>query len=126
MQVILARKVREVEELKEEVRKELLASAAHHSQHLSLIDALQRLGVAYHFEREIEEALEHIYAAYIDHDDNEDDNINNVSLRFRLLRQQGFNVSCGEPSAHLSFSADMLHISLLIDVLVLVGTYTYA
>uniref|UniRef100_A0A2N9H530 Terpene synthase N-terminal domain-containing protein n=1 Tax=Fagus sylvatica TaxID=28930 RepID=A0A2N9H530_FAGSY len=92
--VILSHKVREVEELKEEVRKELLASAAHHSQHLSLIDALQRLGVAYHFEREIEEALKHIYATYIDHNDIEDDNLNNVSLRFRLLRQQGFNVSC--------------------------------
>uniref|UniRef100_A0A2N9GH67 Terpene synthase N-terminal domain-containing protein n=1 Tax=Fagus sylvatica TaxID=28930 RepID=A0A2N9GH67_FAGSY len=54
----------------------------------------KRLGVAYHFEREIEEALKHIYATYIDHNDIEDDNLNNVSLRFRLLRQQGFNVSC--------------------------------
>ena len=81
--------------------------------------------MAYHFEREIEEALEHIHAAYIDHDDIEVDNINNISLHFRLLRQQGFNVSCGEPSAHLSFFADMLHISFLIDLLVLAGTYAY-
>nr|POE44558.1 beta-caryophyllene synthase [Quercus suber] len=88
------RKVREIEELKEEVRKELLASAGHLSQQLGLIDALQRLGVAYNFEREIQEALEHIYATYNDHNDVEDDDLYNVSLRFRLLRQQGFKVSC--------------------------------
>ncbi|XP_050288805.1 sesquiterpene synthase 2-like [Quercus robur] len=88
------RKVCEVEELKEEVRKELLASAGHLSQQLGLIDALQRLGVAYNFEREIQEALEHIYATYNDHNDVEDDDLYNVSLRFRLLRQLGFKVSC--------------------------------
>ncbi|KAM4103192.1 hypothetical protein ACJW30_06G060600 [Castanea mollissima] len=84
-------KVREVEELKEEVRKELLASSGHLSQQLGLIDALQRLGVAYNFEREIKEALEHIYATY---NDAKDDDLYNVSLHFRLLRQQGFKVSC--------------------------------
>ena len=97
VQEIHARKVREVEELKEKVRKELLASASHLSQQLGLIDALQHLGVAYHFEREIEEALEHIYATYNDSNNVEDDDIYNVALCFRLLRQQGFNVSCGEP-----------------------------
>ena len=98
VQVIYLSEVREVEKLIEEVRKELLASAGHPSQQWSLIDALQRLGVAYHFEIEIEEALRHIYATYNDHDDDiEDDNLYNVSLRFRLLRQQGFKVSCGEP-----------------------------
>ena len=97
MQVILGRKVREVDELKEDVRKELLASAAHPSKQLSLIDELQRLGVAYHFEREIQEALQHIYATYNDHTDAEDDDLYNVALRFRVLRQQGYNVSCGKP-----------------------------
>uniref|UniRef100_A0A2N9GC24 Terpene synthase N-terminal domain-containing protein n=1 Tax=Fagus sylvatica TaxID=28930 RepID=A0A2N9GC24_FAGSY len=92
--VILGRKVREVDELKEDVIKELLASAAHPSKQLSLIDELQRLGVAYHFEREIQEALQHIYATYNDHTDAEDDDLYNVALRFRVLRQQGYNVSC--------------------------------
>ena len=96
VQNIHFRKVREVEELKEEVRKELLASAGHLSQQLGLIDALQRLGVAYNFEREIQEALEHLYATYNDHNDVEDDDLYNVSLRFRLLRQQGLKVSCGK------------------------------
>ncbi|KAK4576375.1 hypothetical protein RGQ29_027084 [Quercus rubra] len=86
------RKVREVEELKDEVRNELFAITDHLSQQLGFIDALQRLGVAYHFEREIQEALEHIYTAF--NDKNDVDDVYKVSLAFRLLRQEGFKVSC--------------------------------
>ncbi|KAK4539106.1 hypothetical protein RGQ29_031971 [Quercus rubra] len=85
------RKVHEVEELKDEVRNELFATG-HLSQQLGLIDALQRLGVAYHFEREIQEALEHIYTTFNDKIDVDD--LYKVSLSFRLLRQEGFKVSC--------------------------------
>ena len=66
----------------------------HLSQQLGLIDALQRLGVAYHFEREIQEALEHIYTTFNDKIDVDD--LYKVSLSFRLLRQEGFKVSCGK------------------------------
>ena len=78
------------------MRNEFFASTGHLSQQLGLIDALQHLGVAYNFEREIQEALEHIYATYNDYNDVEDDDLYNVSLRFRLLRQQGFKISCGK------------------------------
>ncbi|KAK7825781.1 sesquiterpene synthase, partial [Quercus suber] len=64
----------------------------HLSQQLGLIDALQRLGVAYHFEREIQEALEHIYTAF--NDKNDVDDLYKVSLSFQLLRQEGFKISC--------------------------------
>ncbi|KAF5478806.1 hypothetical protein F2P56_005336 [Juglans regia] len=90
-QVTHVSKVREVEELIDEVRRELLASADQPSKQLNIIDVLQRLGVAYHFERDIEEALERIYASSGASDDND---LYNVSLHFRLLRQQGFRVSC--------------------------------
>lgn len=106
MQETHARRVREVEELIKEVRRELLASACQPSQQLNLIDELQRLGVAYHLDRDIQEALEqHMHAGY-DHDnkradssgdDDYDHDLYNVALRFRLLRQQGFRVSCGMP-----------------------------
>ncbi|KAG7990302.1 hypothetical protein I3843_02G019600, partial [Carya illinoinensis] len=90
--VIHVSKVCEVEELIAEVRWELLASADQPSKQLNIIDVLQRLGVAYHFERHIGEALERIYASSgAIHDDND---LYNVSLHFRLLRQQGFRVSC--------------------------------
>ncbi|ONI13051.1 hypothetical protein PRUPE_4G200100 [Prunus persica] len=61
---------------------------------MKLIDAIQRLGVAYRFEKEIEEALEHIYAANHFHDDDGDGDLYDVSLGFRLLRQHGHYVSC--------------------------------
>ncbi|KAF3438796.1 hypothetical protein FNV43_RR21561 [Rhamnella rubrinervis] len=58
---------------------------------LKFIDAIQRLDVAYHFEVEIEEALQRIYDDHQHH--LQDDNLYNVSLFFRILRQEGFNVS---------------------------------
>uniref|UniRef100_F6HMZ2 Valencene synthase n=1 Tax=Vitis vinifera TaxID=29760 RepID=F6HMZ2_VITVI len=93
-QVSRACKEKQVEDLKEEVRRELMAAAGNPSQLLNFIDAVQRLGVAYHFEREIEESLQHIYDRFHDADDTNDD-LYNIALRFRLLRQQGYNISCG-------------------------------
>lgn len=88
----------EVERLRDEVRKLLLE--AHHATStrklLQLIDNTQLLGVAYHFEKEIEDSLKHIYnnmsCGEFDCDYN---NLEMVALRFRLLRQAGYNVSCG-------------------------------
>ncbi|KAJ9145887.1 hypothetical protein P3X46_028215 [Hevea brasiliensis] len=72
-----------------EVRR-MLTSATDHkaSEKLMLLDAIQRLGISYHFEGEIEEALEKIYQEFED-----DGNLCTVALRFRLLRQQGYHVS---------------------------------
>ncbi|KAF5948761.1 hypothetical protein HYC85_014718 [Camellia sinensis] len=65
------------------------------SQKLNFIDAIQRLGVSYHFETEIEAALQHIYETYYDHhDDKANGDLYTVALSFRLLRQQGHPVSC--------------------------------
>ncbi|KAH9727538.1 TPS27 [Citrus sinensis] len=58
---------------------------------LELIDNLQRLGLAYHFETEIENILHNIYNNKDDKWKNE--NLYATSLEFRLLRQHGYNVS---------------------------------
>ncbi|CAL1391845.1 unnamed protein product [Linum trigynum] len=95
--------------LKEEVFRKMLAvevddkEPAAIADKLRLIDAIQRLGVGYHYETEIEEALEKVHALGEDlfaiRDDHSDgdstttDDLYNVSLRFRLLRQQGLHVS---------------------------------
>ena len=87
-------KEQQIEELKEEVRKELKASASKSPELLKLIDSIQLLGLAHHFEREIEEALKDMYGTYSLVDDNDD--FTNASLRFRLLRQEGYPIPSGK------------------------------
>ncbi|KAJ9671956.1 hypothetical protein PVL29_025550 [Vitis rotundifolia] len=83
----------QVQQLKDEVRKLLITADDDSQQKLPLIDAIQRLGLDYHFEREIDEALQRMFDAYILSNEEEDD-VYTAALRFRLLRQQGYNVSC--------------------------------
>lgn len=78
-------------ELKNEVRTLLLA-AKEPFKDLDLVDKIQQLGVAYHFEAEIEEILKGAYNNNIlDQGDHAD--LHHISLCFRLLRQAGFYVS---------------------------------
>ncbi|CAO2164463.1 unnamed protein product [Urochloa humidicola] len=79
-------------EKEEEVRGILLAATATPDnlvRKLDLVDALQRLGVDYHYKKEIDELLRAVY------DDKEDgsDDLYTTSLRFYLLRKHGYNVS---------------------------------
>ncbi|XP_038893757.1 (3S,6E)-nerolidol synthase 1 isoform X2 [Benincasa hispida] len=62
---------------------------------LNLIDAVHRLGLDYRFKTEIDVILQHQYAIFIDLDGDHmnDNNLHEVALRFRLLRQQGYYVS---------------------------------
>lgn len=85
-------KEQEINQLKEEVRKELLATAGKPQEQLNVIDAIERLGVGYHFEDEIEEILKQVYESQ--HDQCDQDDLYHVSTRFRILRQHGYFVSC--------------------------------
>ena len=91
MQEVDAELEQHVQELKEEVRRMLMTSLENVSQKLNLIDDIQRLGVSYHFGNEIEEILQKIHEGSYDLD-----NLCTAALCFRLLRQQGYNVSCGK------------------------------
>ncbi|KAJ4945397.1 hypothetical protein NE237_022051 [Protea cynaroides] len=74
------------------IRKRMLAVDANDSsKKLRLIDSLQRLGVAYHFEGEIEEALKQIHDAPNGFDEID---LYTMALQFLLLRQHGYNVPC--------------------------------
>ena len=79
VQITLAHEEQRLETLKQEVRRELIAAASNPSQQLKFIDAVQRLGLAYHFEKEIEEALQHTYDNYHEIDDINDD-LYNVAI----------------------------------------------
>ncbi|KAK9155406.1 hypothetical protein Sjap_002886 [Stephania japonica] len=83
----------EVEKLEAEVKELLKTTKNDPYEQVNLINALQRLGVAYHLTTEIEEALKEIHdstPAFI----NNDHDLYATALYFRLLRQQGYNVSC--------------------------------
>ncbi|XP_069155349.1 sesquiterpene synthase 9-like [Solanum lycopersicum] len=82
----------EVNEYKERIRKMLVKAPEGSLQKLVLIDAMQRLGVAYHFDNEIETSIQNIFDASSKQNDN-DNNLYVVSLRFRLVRQQGHYMS---------------------------------
>ncbi|XP_049373069.1 sesquiterpene synthase 9-like [Solanum verrucosum] len=79
----------EVDEYKETIRKMLVEATEGSEQKLVLIDAMQRLGMAYHFDNEIETSIQNIFYA----SQQNDDNLHVVSLRFRLVRQQGHYMS---------------------------------
>ncbi|XP_039144483.1 (-)-germacrene D synthase-like isoform X2 [Dioscorea cayenensis subsp. rotundata] len=62
-------------------------------EEMQLIDALQRLGVAYHFEQEISEALWFVNTSSSSgHHSYSDDDLHFVALRFRLLRERHYYV----------------------------------
>ncbi|XP_059299095.1 sesquiterpene synthase 9-like isoform X2 [Lycium ferocissimum] len=82
----------ELEELKEKVRKMLVETPENSTQKLVLIDTIQRLGVAYHFDNEIETSMQNIFDASQLQSENQD-NLYIVALRFRLLRQHGHDIS---------------------------------
>ncbi|KAL7145230.1 hypothetical protein ABFS83_07G066900 [Erythranthe nasuta] len=77
-----------IETLKQEVRSKLVEATS--GKLLVLVDTIERLGLAYHFDTEIEAKLEQIY-----NEDQEYDDLFTTALRFRLLRQHQYQVSCG-------------------------------
>ncbi|KAK6161771.1 hypothetical protein DH2020_005152 [Rehmannia glutinosa] len=79
-----------IEALKQEARMMLMAEKYTISEKLVMIDTFERLGVAYHFEQEIEELLEEI----LKFDSEEDNSLFTVALRFRLLREHRHHASC--------------------------------
>nr|WNI01955.1 terpene synthase [Psidium guajava] len=84
------RYVERVQRMKEEV-KCTLERESNLLAKLELIDAIQRLGLQYRFDNEIKKALRviqnHSNDAWFSND------LHSTALRFRLLRQHGYNVS---------------------------------
>ena len=63
---------------------------------LNLIDDLQRLGVSYHFTREIRNVFENIYSkCFKNHEEWSKMDLNLKSLGFRLFRQYGYSIPQG-------------------------------
>lgn len=62
---------------------------------LVIVDTMQRFGIDHYFEHQITQSLEQQYQDSQTLLYSNDDDLHAVSLRFRLLRQQGFHVPAG-------------------------------
>ena len=81
---------------------------------LEMIDSMQRLGFAYHFEDEINEALKSIYNNHSQLRSGTEkklEDLRAVAFEFRLLRQHRYNIN-------------VIYIILRVYVKVLNGPYT--
>ncbi|XP_060167416.1 viridiflorene synthase [Lycium barbarum] len=84
----------EIETLKEQTSTILSAACGTTlPEKLNLIDIVERLGLAYHFEKRIEDMLDHIYNADPNFEAHEYNDLNTLSVQFRILRQHGYNIS---------------------------------
>ncbi|RRT34383.1 hypothetical protein B296_00049056 [Ensete ventricosum] len=81
-----------ISNLEEEVVK-LIQEEKELEDQLQLIDHLQQLGVAYHFKDDIKDALGSIHGSLEDKSMLLKDNLHATALLFRLLRENGFDVS---------------------------------
>ncbi|OIT20040.1 PREDICTED: (-)-camphene/tricyclene synthase, chloroplastic-like [Nicotiana attenuata] len=77
-------------ELKEEMKKIIMAEGLEELEKLELIDNLQRLGVSYHFKDEIMQILSSINQHSTP---ATRDSLYATALKFRLLREHGFYIS---------------------------------
>ncbi|KAL2254471.1 UNVERIFIED_CONTAM: (-)-alpha-terpineol synthase [Sesamum indicum] len=94
------RYLRRASELKVEVKKMLVQEkevASSVEELLELIDELQRLGISYNFEDEINQILgclyKQKYAGGKNNSEGKERDLYSTALAFRLLRQHGFTVS---------------------------------
>nr|GME04121.1 terpene synthase 10-like [Ipomoea batatas] len=83
------------DELKERVKDMLNNEEMKELEKMEMIDELQRLGCSYHFEDEIKAALMNIYMKNSDsyRSSSEEKDLYATALEFRLLRQNGYNIS---------------------------------
>ncbi|KAH0679772.1 hypothetical protein KY284_020857 [Solanum tuberosum] len=85
--------IEEIEGLKEEVKHMIISTTTTSNdieQKIHLIDTLERLGIYYHFEKEIEDQLSKMFDQNVIH---EEDDLYKIALYFRLFRQHGYPIS---------------------------------
>ncbi|KAM3359804.1 vetispiradiene synthase 2-like [Capsicum galapagoense] len=88
---ILEKTIEEIETLKEEVKHMIISTTTNDiEEKIHLIDTLERLGIYYHFEKEIEDQLSRMFDQTVIHEEHD---LYKVALYFRLFRQHGYPIS---------------------------------
>ncbi|KAK1682677.1 hypothetical protein QYE76_043525 [Lolium multiflorum] len=87
---------------------------------MKMIDALQRLGVPYHFKEEIDLKLQKLSSHKFGNE-----NLHDISLQFRLLRQERFYMSCDVFQSFID-NQEYLNATLQNDVRALLALYEAA
>lgn len=91
-------KIERAKLLKQEVSR-MLDETEGLLEQLELVDNLQRLGISYHFEREIKKILTNVHVRHVRHrkrvDRKRSEDLYATALMFRLLRQHGLNIAQG-------------------------------
>ncbi|XP_031119892.1 vetispiradiene synthase 3-like [Ipomoea triloba] len=91
---VAERYAQEIEVLKRQVRSMLKSiRMSELAEKLNFIDTIERLGISYHFDEEIDAMLKEIYNDNSKFKVGED--LCTCALMFRLLRQHGHNISSG-------------------------------
>ncbi|KNA11925.1 hypothetical protein SOVF_130630 [Spinacia oleracea] len=91
----MERYAKEIESLKEEVGKMLiLDDDVDFGKKMSLIDVVERLGVSYYFENEIEEMLNNIFQEFAAKNFKTEYDLYNIASQFRIFRQHGHKMPC--------------------------------
>ncbi|KEH26009.1 sesquiterpene synthase [Medicago truncatula] len=86
--------VTQIDTLKSEVRNMLVAKTDEPFAKVKLVDSICRLGVSYHFEKEIDDVLQQVHKSCVENGEVIlEDNLFSLAVLFRVLRQQGFYVS---------------------------------
>uniref|UniRef100_A0A7N0V974 Uncharacterized protein n=1 Tax=Kalanchoe fedtschenkoi TaxID=63787 RepID=A0A7N0V974_KALFE len=112
----------EIEELRAEVRQQLNALASEPLKQLKMVDAIQLLGLGYHFSEEIEQTLESLSANIFNTGGYD---LYHTSLCFRLLRQHGYNVSSAIFNRFINTNGGLIE-DLLSDVQGMLSFYEAA
>ncbi|XP_047309489.1 (3S,6E)-nerolidol synthase 1-like [Impatiens glandulifera] len=106
--------------------KQVLSKMGSDQESLVMIDAVQRLGIEYHFNEEIETILGRHYVHFNNGNNNHDEyrRLYQVSTCFRLLRQQGYYVSADNAFKKFKNSKDgKFKKELTVDIKGLMGLY---
>ncbi|EYU21977.1 hypothetical protein MIMGU_mgv11b022337mg, partial [Erythranthe guttata] len=104
----------EIKVLKEEARNMLITRDSKLSEKLILIDTIERLGLSYHFENEIQEQLTLALNGHLKLEPEENDDLFIVALQFRLLRQHALDApSCKCTNCYLIRPMETFHVNII-------------